>query len=178
MASSNDWNWLKPHTTARVLTMTKGNTKKTHNYRNLFFYLCPTTNTQKPIYAHTQRKGKKRQLFSWNPAKSTHRNTFPQTHCTEGLWECSTGICPKSEIIAAERMKQCKLIKDKNCLLLNRLKGNLIVLLCLWDSSGSWESTAALLTECHTAAFNTRSLKQGHHHQIYKHTLYCATYGN
>lgn len=121
--------------------------QRTQNYSNCLVFICIPQQIYTHIHAHTPRKGKKRLLFSCKPPKSwkhTHRNTT-HTHCTEGLWECSTGICPKSEIIAAERMKQCKLIKDKNCLLLNRLKGNLIVLLCLWDSSGSWENTVQLL---------------------------------
>lgn len=128
-----------------------------------------------------QREEKRGQLFSCKAAKSwkhTQRNIYPLTHtrihCTEGLWECSTGICPKSEIIAAERMKQCKLIKDKNCLLLNRLKGCLIVLLCLWDSSGSWENTEQLL--CWLSAILLR-LTPGHRHQIHKHKPYRTTYG-
>lgn len=98
---------------------------------------------------NTQREGKKRQLFRCKPAKNWkhthHTHTHTCRHCKQGLWECTTGICPKSEIIDAERMKQCKLIKDKNCLLLNRLRGDLIVLLCLWDSSGFWENAAQLL---------------------------------
>lgn len=31
-----------------------------------------------------------------------------------GRWECTAGAAPESEITDAERMKECKLIKDKS----------------------------------------------------------------
>lgn len=33
---------------------------------------------------------------------------------SQGRWECTAGASPKSEITDAERMKECKLIKDKS----------------------------------------------------------------
>lgn len=147
LASSNDWNWLEPHITSEALTRPRMVQTKEHNYRKSMV---------QPMHVHTRAK---RRVAMQPRFKKTH------TH-THGL-ESSTGICPKSEIIAAERMKQCKLIKDKKCLLLNRLKGNLIVLLCLRDSSGPWENTAALLTECYTAVHSKTSQSQRHRHWLH-----------
>lgn len=66
------------------------------------------------LYLSTIRKKKMQRWGKEEAAGSLQSSQKLKRAGTGGRWECTTGVSPKSEITDAERMKQCKLIKDKS----------------------------------------------------------------
>lgn len=135
LMTGTDWIHTQPLRFWRILRTIE---RQENNCSNGMVYICIPRQTK-----NHAKGNEKRRASCWAAIQPETQST--QRHAARGGYECTTGICPKSEIIDAERMKQCKIIKDKNCLLLNSLRGDLIMLLCFWDSSGFWENAGQLL---------------------------------